>query len=128
MLVNNVSSQYFPCLAVFCHANIYCFNQPQMLTKNVSSQHFAVFEAWCCSLTIFKLSFSSLISKYLTDVSRSCGETSTGFLFQYNSQRSLTLSVPAFWVLRQAPERGGWSEVQMPKLNVSINWLKWNFV
>ena len=37
----------------------------------------------------------------------------------------LTLSGPAFSVVRQA--RGGGSEAQMPKIKVNINWLKLNF-
>ena len=37
----------------------------------------------------------------------------------------LTLSDPAFSVVRKA--RGEGSEARMPKINVNINWLKWNF-
>ena len=37
----------------------------------------------------------------------------------------LTLSGPAFSVVRQS--RGGGSEAQMPKIKVNINWLKLNF-
>ena len=39
----------------------------------------------------------------------------------------LTLSVPAFPVVRQAGGRGRGSEAQMPKIKVNINRLKWNF-
>ena len=39
---------------------------------------------------------------------------------------SLTLSGPAFSVVRQA-QGGRGSEAQMRKIKVNINWLKWNF-
>ena len=43
----------------------------------------------------------------------------------FTQPKRLTLSGPAFSVVRQA--RGGGSEALMPKIKVNINWLKLNF-